>query len=363
MTNYILVKCNSEYEYFSSFNFTRISGAYCVSFSQRKMFNIDLAFQYNWASSNYYHLTTSQNAKIISNDTTLILEKQIQNPLLIADVFTYENVTINPLYFFLFKGTFDNFDSLSFSYKQYTNHSLVNSLYDNNTIRRRAFGIRATSEHEGILYLGGFPHSVIDEFKHAHTCNVISSEHTWGCSLTQVKVGKVRFNNVESSYFQTNDKRILVPKRFMTFMKENYFNAYIKNKTCVLRDILKHHFYECVYNQTRYFPMISFYFDNVEIPINNEHLYRVVTLSNGNVVKQYYIEENYDNENQWIFAIAFLKSNPMLFDYDNSTITFYYNSTTPNNDTYRIIQCITIIHIVCLCLGVIYLVLHKFSIK
>lgn len=366
MTNYILVKCNNqfEYEYYPSLNFTRISGAYSVTLSPRKMFNIDLAFQYNWASTNYYHLTTSQNAKIISNDTTLILEQQIQNPLLVADIFTYENITINPLYFFLFKGTFDNYDSLSFSYKHYTNHSVVNTLYENNVIRRRAFGIRATTERDGVLYLGGFPQSVINEFKYKHSCNVITTQHTWGCALTKVKVGNKMFDNVEPSYFQTNDKRILVPKRFMAFMKENYFNAYIQNKTCVFRSILKYNFYECIYNQTQYFPIISFYFDDVEIPINSEHLYRVVNLSNGNIIKQYFIEENYENENQWIFALAFIKSNPMLFDYDNSTITFYYNTTTiSTNDVYTSIQFIIVIHIVWLCLGLLHLILHKFSIK
>ena len=349
-------------ENYPYFEISRISGALNIRFFQDdpsifKYFNIDLTTNFNWASTHYYSLSKSKTAIILSNNNeTFNQDNQI--PIHIADTFYHGNLAITPFNFILYNGVFEDYDTMTLCYKPlYHNHSLVNVFYDNGRIQRRTFAIVMTVEPEGLMFFGGMPSYIVSKYKYNHTCNI--TKHIWGCALTKVKVGNDMYVNNDYSYFQTSDKRILVPKKFMAFLKEKYFDNYIKNNTCVFRGVMKYNYYFCLYNYTEYFPSISFYFDNVEILMNKDDLYFVVNTSQGDVYKHYLIEENVDDSNTWVFANAFFKRRPMLFDYDKSTVTIYYNESSVNdNSNNNTLQHINYINIIILSVGILNLCLN-----
>lgn len=156
------------------------------------------------------------------------------------------------------------------------NFSIVNYLYERKLIKRRAFEIISSIEPDGVFYLEGFPRYVTDKYNYCYSCNMISSEHTSRLNLTKVQVGKYMYDYFDLSYFQNNDKKILVSKRFVKFMKEKYFDSYIRNNICRFRILLKYHFYECIYNQILEFPQISVYFNDKGIIMNSKDIYKIM---------------------------------------------------------------------------------------
>ena len=52
----------------------------------------------------------------------------------------------------------------------------------------------------------------------------------WNCRLSKVYLGSKEYDNEEDAILQGNDKRILVPRKFFVFLKENVFSLYERNE-------------------------------------------------------------------------------------------------------------------------------------
>ena len=139
-----------------------------------------------------------------------------------------ESIKLNNFHFYDYRERFDIYDSLSFSYKQTDNFSLIQLLYDNGLITERKFCIIETKYKEGILYLGGFDKNITN--KNNYTCGINKEMSAWNCRLSKVYLGSKEYDNEEDAILQGNDKRILVPRQFFVFLKENVFSLYERNE-------------------------------------------------------------------------------------------------------------------------------------
>ena len=311
--------------------FLQVSGAYGIKVfmgdpPQVKYYTINLALPFNFASNRYYSKQHSLSVQIherrnIQVEDIVGTVDHLSDTIILLTI-KNESIKLHNFNFYDYIERFDIYDSLSFSYKQTDNFSLIQLLYDNGVITERKFGIIETKYKEGILYLGGFDNNITN--KKNYTCGINKEMSEWNCRLSKVYLGNKEYDNDEDAILQGNDKRILVPRKFFIFLKENVFSLYEKNNTCRLRNMMRYHFYDCLYNETIYFPNITFQFDTFKLQIDYKWLYEKIEYKNV-TYRQFYIEENHINSSQWQFGIPLFRQYPTLFNYDNSSITFYYN--------------------------------------
>ncbi len=312
--------------------YEQISGAYNIEFKigegdQSKYFEINLDLPFSFASS--YHYSKKLSKTVLTYETTQIqIEDQqktaehLLEHLLITSS-NGNNVTVKDFHFYYVHDFLDVYDSLSLSYKSKKEEfSLLNTLYENKQIGQRKFAMMEHGFKEGTLYLGGFPNNTVNDMNN-YTCKINTEYDSWGCRLTKVIVGNNVYDNDDYALLQGNDRRVKVPSKFFNYLKEKYFNAYEKEGVCRYRNILRFNFYECLYNKTENFPSFTFVFDNFSLPFEDRQLYRKVEYDN-NTYKQFFIEENVIEPTKWQFGIPLFRQYPVLFDYDDSSITFFY---------------------------------------
>lgn len=351
--------------------YQQISGAYNIEFKigegeESKYFEINLELPFSFASSYYYRKKLSKS--VLTYETTQIeVENQLTTAEHLLDHLTLlsptgNNITVQNFHFYYVNDILDVYDSLSLSYKSKKEEfSLIHTLYDNNQIGHKKFGMKEDGFKEGTLYLGGFPNDTVNTMNN-YTCKINTEYDSWGCRLTKVIVGNDVYDNDEYALLQGNDRRVKVPSKFFNYLKEKYFNEYEKEGVCRYRQILRFNFYECLYNKTDNFPSFTFVFDNFSLPFEDKQLYRKVEYDN-NTYKQFLIEENIIEPTKWQFGIPLFRQYPVLFDYDNSSVTFYYTNRGISKGKIKTV--LSILTSVLLFIGVgntIFMALNKSSI-
>ena len=217
--------------------FLQVSGAYGIKVfmgdpPQVKYYTINLALPFNFASNRYYSKQHSLSVQIherrnIQVEDIVGTVKHLSDTIILFTT-KKESIKLNNFHFYDCRERFDIYDSLSFSYKQTDNFSLIQLLYDNGLITERKFCIIETKYKEGILYLGGFDKNITN--KNNYTCGINKEMSAWNCRLSKVYLGSKEYDNEEDAILQGNDKRILVPRKFFVFLKENVFSLYERNE-------------------------------------------------------------------------------------------------------------------------------------
>lgn len=261
-----------------------------------------------------------------SKEATILSEEEHKGGItykLIIEKFKMEKGFENSLenYFFLFNRLFENrWDSLTFSREIYQDFNLVHMLYYKKIIPELCFGLYSINPEEGILSLGGIPKEIaLDSVK--KSCSISSRSPKWGCNLKAVQVGDKTFENTFYSFFQTQGIFINAPKEFMKFFLENYFNYYLSSQLCRLDK--GDNSYKCYCAVKENFPEISFYFNELKFQFK-EKLFKE---EKDECI--FLIRENEKDGDTWEFGQVFILQNPMLFNYKDNTISFYFKESSP----------------------------------
>ena len=302
----------------SSYNFVVNLGKPSTS----KYFEIDLKTPFNWATKNYYHRANSKVVKSLGFDV-LSFETNVNLTMeLLSDYLSYGPIDM-PEFTFYFSSVFlTTFDSISFArtFKDNKN-AVIYHLYNSHLITKLGFGLFPNQKGDkGVMYLGEI-NSSISPFNYMSVCKAVDLDSKWWCNLEQVIIGnnKIIYNNTFTGYFQTKDRRIVVPKNFMSILDDTYFNNKTDNKVCVLASNYGLMFYDCNCREINDFPDITFKIDNNYMTFTVKDL----TFFRSYDHCSFLIEENLADPESWLFGLPFYRKYPTYFDYEQSTITFY----------------------------------------
>ena len=325
------------YSKFHSLPYSQINGVYNLNLyigtpKVFRYFEIDLKTPYNLMNIYTYDKNKSRAIKYIDNSSTIddnVPYEILSDQLLLN---CENDILINNFYFLYSHKPVRKYDFLSFAYKiKDPRLSLVHLLKEANEISNLSFGLAPSPFNTGTMYLGGFPE---DLYKNSYkTSFTVDDEYeSWGCQVNKVYIGDhIQYHSLEKEYgyFQTNDDSIIVPPKFMELLKTTFFNKYVDNKQCTFIHILDKLVFECNCNIMKSFPKLIFEFGKNErknITLNNEFIKNSIGI-NCNVL----IKSNLYSNNIWQFGIPFLKSYPILFDYEKKSFTLYSTDQFGNN--------------------------------
>lgn len=307
--------------------YSALSNSYnlIVTFSsvRQKYFEININAPFNWAIEEYYDKSGAifyENQTVYFDGFGIIQMEKLSDLLIIEEV----DIKIEKFYFY-YSNLFLHFNSISFAHKfNDISHSLVHTLYKNKQIKSRNFAIfPPDNSSNGELYIGETTFNLHSEYKYKTSCKAIDDINEWGCKMNEFIIGNKHYNATPSSYFKTNERRILVPKYFMDILKEIFFNKYIESRDCSVEIRFNYHSYICSKQLLNEFPNITFVMENSHLTFEPNE---IVFATSGRV--KFLIEEN-DFEDTWVFGIAFFKKYPVYFSYDDNIIAFYSKTKFP----------------------------------
>lgn len=299
-----------------------------------KYFEIDLKEPVSWVTKAYYK--RNDNVKVIGSDSVAIGHSQKTDYEIITDRLRINNTKIDisdfPLYYTI--EFLQDFDGISFARKfKDETFSLIHRLYHDNFIDKLAYGFFPIDTQKGKINCGTLSETI--NYNYRTSCKAYNTDSSWGCKLTKVYFGSEEhyYVNRHKMYFQASDKRILVPKDFMAILNQTYFNKYMEKGICSMLIGFGRHTYECLPEVKHSFPNLTIEFDSitVDLPLKD-----IINDEVRNV--KFYLEENYYNENEWVFGLTFFMKYPVYFDYEKNDITFFsdspFSGITPREDTH-----------------------------
>ena len=246
--------------------------------------------------------------------------------------------------------------------------SLVYQLKNLNYTDKLIFGFGPYLKIINSFYIGDKPNYISPDYPYYSFCITKPSYSTWGCLLRNVffdGYSKERYYSIESyAYFQTSTNEILVPKSFMSYLKETVLQQYIDNKKCIdirvgmLTD--NYGYINCDCEVLAKLPKINFVFGDYVHSFNMSDLFEVSESSINSEFCELIIQPN-QQEDIWVFGTSFLGQYYSFYDYDNHLVEFYSKSITPlfiaNENT--MIKGIYVIIILILCINIILLGIEK----
>ena len=300
-----------------------------------KYFEIDLKEPVSWVTKAYYK--RNDNVKVIGSDSIVIGHSQKTDYEIITDRLRVNNTKIDieafPLYYTI--EFLQDFDGISFARKfKDDSYSFIHRLYQDKFIDKLAYGFFPIDSQKGKINFGTLSETI--NFKYKTSCNAYNTDSSWGCHLTKVYFGNEEhyYMNNHKMYFQASDKRILVPKDFMAVLNQTYFNKYMEKGICSLLIGFGRHTYECLPEVKHSFPNLTLEFDSITIDLP---LKDIINDEVRNI--KFYLEENYFNEDEWVFGLTFFTKYPVYFDYEKNDITFFsdvpFSAIASRKDSYN----------------------------
>ena len=327
---------------------------------------LDQEFQILWADSGGYHPEKSLTSKTI-NETKIHFRyhdfygRTISDKICLKnniDINSNEiiNTTINislDNFWFITVGNIKGFDSrvggIGLAYKfEDEKYSLIHQLKKKNLISHLNYGFIPSSlintyyndenmninetdldnkNKNGIIFFGGVPKNYINN-KYRYNCKLTEKYNFWSCELPYVFIGEINkynnskniyFTNKNYAYFNAAERRILAPKDFISFLKINYFQEELLNRTCTYSMYGHNHIFECNCELKDKFPNISFIFDNYKYTFTSSELF----FNYGGGFCQFLIQENHLRFNNFLLGAPFLSKFISNFDYETKYISFY----------------------------------------
>ena len=323
-------------------------------------FELDMTIDFTWVHLLRFDIPEIRNA---NESNTFILEGQ----QCLFDTFLF-NISLtdkinldNFIVFHRVNFAMEGFDSFPLGYAiRNESLSVIHTLYNNNLIDHKKFCIFINTTESSQIFFGGLPDTIIENYQYNKSCKVVEGYPSWGCQMKKITIGDFTYENSYYQYFQSNTHLIYAPLDFMLYLSNTVFKDYLLNNTCKFYKDVKIKAFQCNCEIIHYFKDINFMFNDIVLTFNSNEIF------GGYVdVCELNIKENYINDTQWIFGDMVLSKYPTIFDYEESSITFYsnsdlsihYNSTQFNH----IIVQITYLILVIGCFFLIYIKFIKFD--
>lgn len=284
-------------------------------------FEINLSSNYSYITPLNYNRTNSTSAKSIAFETSNVpnatCERLKERIELIINM--NEEYVIDDIEFLYYNRTFSKKDSLTFAHNiKKKEYSLLHNLYKRGFIEHLRFGLVKRDEERGNFYFGGVPEEVVKNYS-SMTLKIEKDIQTWKVTMNKFYIGDGEYNNEYPMKFELSQRKLLLPQKVYEILQQEIFTPYVANKTCFYKQ--QEELYECSGDCLQYFPNIELILDNIRFSLNGECLYKKVF-----EVKTYMIGINKEFD-EWVIGVPFFEKYPVLFDYENSSMTFYSNTT------------------------------------
>ena len=338
--------------------FTEYYGSYYMNLTlgnphQTQLKSIDLELQITWTDNIFYKPINSSTSKKIS-ETFLSFRKIDLYGFIYSDIITFINeeykpINLNNFHFAVINNT-RGYDSriggFGFCFK-FTDfkYSIIHNLFYQNLISKKKFGIVPNNifndninnnfsnkniinnNNFGKFFFGGIPLNLTYNL-YKSSCKITEKYNFWSCELSYIFIGEISekyenkyYKNNDYSYFNSAESRILVPEKFMIYLKENYLKQYLENKTCNYILYGMNYRFECECNIIKNLDKLTFIFDSFQFIFNYSQLF----IFYGNNICNSIIYSNHLRYNNFVFGVPFLKNFYTEFSYDDKIIFFYSN--------------------------------------
>ena len=210
--------------------------------------------------------------------------------------------------------------------------SIIHQLKANNIIEHRQFTIVpkfGTINEEGDLYIGKVPDSILQYNNNSLTCPIENDFPLWGCIINNIKIGNYSLNKEYILTVNTDLYYSTIPLEMYRYLKETLFSIEFSSKCTKQLD--KGHD-EYIYCKEDYIKSLN---NNIEIIIGDKKfIFLLKNLFDCDDKKNCRSIFVYCSEHMGQFNIgnSLLEQFVTTFDYDNSQIIFYGNSTIQKVD-------------------------------
>lgn len=310
------------------FHYQNINGKFEVSFytgspPQNIAFVINLVSSFTWLSPPNFDLKKTNYE--IYKESSFELNKTKINGQIIIGHFSEQNSNQNfPLYFYYIDKHFigeSNTLSLRYYYED-DRMSIVSQLKKAGLIKKEIFTFVPSKNEGGDLHFGVIPPEKIKNLTKIEFI-IPPKTYEWEIPLTGVWIGDSMYVNFEPAYFNTINRDILAPRKFMSFLKKHYIDKLVNNKICYQG---QDGYYQCEYDKIDIDPKIYFSFERKKIFLNKN-----IIFSKNRPMCSLIIRENLYNQ-YWEIGTSFLQEIVTSFNYENRTITMYIDELKFNDD-------------------------------
>ena len=246
--------------------------------------------------------------------------------------------------------------------KGVTNYNIIYQLKEKKLINSYIFYIQYTSESEGKLIIGNYPHNYNKKlFKEEHlkyTKEIIDGETRFYIKFDKMIAGNETFTERLEGYFEMENGLIRGTVFYHDYLRTNFFNEKIKNDYCKVQNFKDnigwtHEYYVCDEDKIdlKNFPDLKFILNdiNMTFTFNADELFYKFK---GKLYFLIYFTNSYRIE--WIFGKPFLKKYITVFDQDKKLIGFYENIIEKGNNYLKYYLIAFICFILGIFIGIFY---------
>ena len=240
--------------------------------------------------------------------------------------------------------------------KGVTNYNIIYQLKEKKLIDSYIFYLQYTSESEGKLIIGNYPHILNNKlFKKEqlkNTKEVIDGQTRFYIKFDKIIAGNETFTERLEGYFEMENGLMRGTVFYLNYLRANFFNEKIKNNYCKI-ELLKdntgwsNEYFICDEDKIdlKSFPDLKFILNdiNMTFTFNGEELFYKFQ---GKLYFLVYFTGSYRIE--WIFGKPFLKKYITVFDPDQKLIGFYENIFEKGNNYLKYY----LISFICFALGI-----------
>ena len=345
----IIIKVESEKIISNLIRFVNLSAKTVVNIGEPQrlfFFDMDLTRNTSLMISPFYNKNDSSTSVYKGKITIIENEKNVQYQI-IQDQFHLldSKYILKDFNFYLTKSTRVTFEailSLSFKYDDY-DYSLVYQLYNKGVIDKKQFGMKLTYDIlQGTFYLGGLPQMLVGNL--IQNKLIVNDKYsTWGYNIERIIVGKHTFYTKDYVYLQSTQKAIYVKRDFYEFYNNTILKEYYDNNTCYIRDIRDYRV-KCIGREIKYLPPIEVIIQGYKF-----------TIDKNNIFTCYLDICSLDMEirEQWVFGTSFYERYITLFDYDDKSVSFFYEESLLYTNYNKSVVIIVIINSIIIIIDII----------
>lgn len=331
-----------------------------VADARWRSFELNLATPFLWITKDYFERIEKENITVHGIETVEYKGRPVEGIHLESSV-EFANSLVEKIHYFAIE--FDELESQYESFPLALNYyddkfNFIKVLKKNNKISREVFGFLINRRVEGTFYIGGFDDLSI-RFPYQTKLKVPRDAKKWGFKMHSIEFMNKTFTVDKFVMFQSSDISIYASEEFMKMVNETFFNEYFEKGVC---EYMYSSQWERIYCQCSNF-------NNLDINITFNLGDRKFELNKYYLFDNYFetgdcpfnIEINKQNKTEFILGTPFLSAFPMLFDYEDKSITFYSETLIPKSSLiehsiiFYIILCVIASNI----LGVLNLIFLK----
>ena len=224
------------------------------------------------------------------------------------------------------------FCSTSFIYDKEVN--FINTLKKNRLITNYIWYLNYTSENNGYLVIGEFPHSFDTKKYDQENLNQINlhqegaQKAEWNLYFDNIQYGDTQFNSQRTGKLALQYGVIFGPLAFDQFITKEFFEYYVNNSKCERKKYNdKHDYYVCNENiDLSKFKNIEFSLkglSNKNFVLTKDDLF---LKKNGKLYFLVVFGEKLKWKYSWTLGKPFMKKYNFLFDQDGKQILYYNNN-------------------------------------